>query len=195
MVIVSNESEDLIQRAGRGDARAVDVLLEQHLPDLRNYVRHRISPKLLANESSSDVVQSVCREVLQGASAYEYQGEAAFRGWLYQTALRKLVDHQRHFEAQKRDGKPLALSTLSEAEFTLLASSIHSPSGEAILREQLESLERGFARLSESDQQILRLIHVEGLPHAAVALRLGCTEENSRKQLSRALARLARSIG
>ncbi|HTF88844.1 MAG TPA: sigma-70 family RNA polymerase sigma factor [Planctomycetota bacterium] len=106
-----------------------------------------------------------------------------------------MIDHQRHFEAQKRDGGPVHLSTLSQAEFTLLASSIHSPSGDAMMREEVESLERGFALLSEADQKILRLIHVEGLSHAEAAARLQCTEESSRKQLSRALARLARVLG
>jgi RNA polymerase sigma factor (sigma-70 family) len=161
---------------------------------LRAFVHQKISPRLLSKESSSDVVQSVCREVLQGAQGFQYQGEAAFRGWLHQTALRKLVDHQRHFEAQKRDGQPVALSTISAAEFALIASGVHSPSSQAMLREDLEMLERAFARLSETDQLILRLIRVDGLSHAQVAQRLQCSEENSRKQLSRALARLARSI-
>jgi RNA polymerase sigma-70 factor (ECF subfamily) len=191
---VSDNSQELIQRAGQGDSVAMDALLERHLPGLRAFVHQKISPRLLSQESSSDVVQSVCREVLQGAQEFQYQGEAAFRGWLYQTALRKLVDHQRHFEAQKRDGQPVALSTISAAEFALIASGVHSPSSQAMLREDLEMLERAFARLSETDQLILRLIRVDGLSHAQVAQRLQCSEENSRKQLSRALARLARSI-
>ena len=191
---VFDESEELIQRASRGDSFAIDELLQHHLPGLRAFVQHRISPRLLAKESSSDVVQSVCREVLLGVASFQYQGEAAFRGWLYQTALRKLADHQRHFEAQKRDAQPVPLSTLSAAEFSLIASAVHSPSSQAMMREELERLERAFASLSESDQLILRMIRIEGLSHAQVAQRLQCSEESSRKQLSRALARLARCI-
>jgi RNA polymerase sigma-70 factor (ECF subfamily) len=192
--VVSDEVQDLIQRAGHGESVAVDALLERHLPGLRKYVRQRISPALLSKESTSDVVQSVCREVLQGAGSFEYRGEAAFRGWLYQTALRKLVDHLRHFESQKRDGAQIAASTLSSADFALIASALHSPSKDAMLREQVESLERGVTRLNSEDQLVLRLIYVEGLSHAAAARRLDCTEAASRKHLSRALARLARMI-
>jgi RNA polymerase sigma-70 factor (ECF subfamily) len=192
---VTNESRELVQRASQGDVVAVDELLERHLPGLRKYVRQRISPALLAKESSSDVVQSVCREVLEGFEGFEYQGEGAFRNWLYQTAVRKLVDHLRYHQAQKRDVQHVAPPSLTSAEFAVLASSIRSPSGDAMLGEQIKALERGFARLGSAEQEILRLVYVEGLSHAQVSSRLGCTEVSSRKQLSRALARLAGLLG
>src|SRR5882672_4882354 len=146
---MSDESKDLVQRASHGDGVAVDELLERHLPGLRKYVREKISPTLLAQESASDVVQSVCREVLAGFDRFEYQGEAAFRNWLYQAALRKLIDHLRFHRAQKRDVRPISTSSLSAADFVLLASSIQSPSKDAILHEEIEALERGFAKLTE----------------------------------------------
>jgi len=192
---MSDESKDLVQRASHGDGVAVDELLERHLPGLRKYVREKISPTLLAQESASDVVQSVCREVLAGFDRFEYQGEAAFRNWLYQAALRKLIDHLRFHRAQKRDVRPISTSSLSAADFVLLASSIQSPSKDAILHEEIEALERGFAKLTESDRAIIRMVFIEGLTHAQVAAKLGCTEVNSRKQLSRALARYARLVG
>lgn len=191
----SDERDDLIQRASHGDAIAVDALLERHLPGLRKYVRDKISPALLAKESTSDVVQSVCREVLQGIDRFEYQGEAAFRNWLYQAALRKLIDHLRYHQAEKRDARAAPNSSLSSAECALIASSIHSPSKDAMLREETEALERGFERLGENDRRIIRMVFIEGRTHAQAAEQLGCTEESSRKQLSRALARLARQIG
>ena len=192
---MSDESRELIQRASAGDVVAVDELLERHLPGLRNYVRARISPALLAKESSSDVVQSVCRELLVGFDRFEYRGEAAFRSWLYQAAMRKLVDHMEYHAAEKRGGASESSPSLSAAEFAILASSLHSPSNEAILREEIAALEQGFAQLSESDQRIVRMAQLEGLSHAQIAEQLGCTEVSSRKQLSRALARLARKLG
>jgi RNA polymerase sigma-70 factor (ECF subfamily) len=191
---VPDESEELIQRASRGDTIAVEELLERHLPDLQKYVRARISPTLLAKESSSDVVQSVCRELLMGFGRFEYRGEAAFRSWLHQAALRKLVDHLEYHEARKRVGAGAA-ATLSAAESALLASSLHSPSNAAILQEEIAALEGAFGRLSEADRGIVRMVHLEGLSHAQVAERLGCTEAASRKQLSRALSRLAQFLG
>jgi RNA polymerase sigma-70 factor (ECF subfamily) len=191
---MADESRQLVLRASRGDALAVDELLERHLPGLRAYVRKNISPTLLAKESGSDVVQSVCREVLEAVDRFRYEGEAAFRAWLYQMALRKLVDRLRYHNAQKRDANRQSGSTHVD-EIALLASSIRSPSKDAMLREEMQALERGFEKLSDADRDILRMIYIEGKTHAQVAEQLECSEAASRKQLSRALARLSRLIG
>ena len=124
--VTDPEDRALVLRAKSGDAAALEELLERHLPELRRYVRKRISPALLEKESSSDVVQSVCREVLQGVDNFEYQGEVAFRSWLHRTALRKLVHHQRYHEAQKRDASEVEVSTLSAAEFARFEAFIAS---------------------------------------------------------------------
>jgi RNA polymerase sigma-70 factor (ECF subfamily) len=192
---VPADSNELIQRASRGDAIAAGELLERHLPALRKYVRERISPALLAKESTSDVVQSVCRELLSGFDTFEYRGEAQFCGWLHQAALRKLVEHLRRLTASKRDGgAAFTLSAAELAELNQLEAQFASPSHEAMRREELAALEGGLARLSESDRAIIRMAHLEGLSHAEIAQHLGCREAASRKQLSRALARLARKL-
>ena len=196
---MADEAEDLVQRASAGDHVAIDVLLERHLPGLRNYVRRNINPGVLAKESSSDLVQSVCREVLQNVDRFEYQGEAAFRNWLYQAALRKIIDRQRYYKAEKRDqAREVAPgggdASLSADELAQIAVSLGTPSRDAMMREEVERLERGFATLSEGDRRIIRAIYLEGLTHAQVAERLECTEVASRKMLSRALARLSKRV-
>jgi RNA polymerase sigma factor (sigma-70 family) len=191
-------SREWVQRASRGDAIAIDALLERHLPGLEAYVRKHASEALLERESASDVVQSVCRELLEGLGRFEYQGEAAFRGWLYRAALHKIVDRHRRHTAEKRGAERVQgevdASTLSAGEFAALGASLRSPSGEAILNEEIGRLERCFASLPESDRKLIRLVFVDGLTHAQVAERLGLSEVNSRKILSRALAKLSRQI-
>jgi RNA polymerase sigma-70 factor (ECF subfamily) len=197
--MAADDSKDLIQRASAGDAHAVDRLLERHLPGLRMFVRRNISAGLLARESSSDVVQSVCREVLQHVDDFEYQGEAAFRTWLYEAARRKLIDRLRYYNAEKRDaarevGPGAGEGSLSGEEALQLANSLASPSREVVLREELQRLEGAFQKLSEDDRQVIRWIYLEGWSHAQVAERLACTEVASRKMLSRALARLSKQL-
>ncbi len=192
------EADALAQRASSGDPQAVDALLQRHLPGLRTYVRRNIGPALLAKESSSDVVQSVCREVLADVGRFEYRGEAAFRTWLYQAALRKIIDRHRYYRAEKRDpAREVAgpsSATMTPEELAVLASSIHAPSREAMMNEEIERLERGFSKLAEGDRRVIKLVYVEGLSHVEVAERLGCSEVNSRKMLSRALARLSKQL-
>ena len=189
--MTSGGPDELVLRASRGEAQAVDELLVRHLPGLRRYVDARMGPGLRALESGGDVVQSVCRELLEDLPGFEFRGEEAFRAWLQRTALRKLIDHQRHHQAQKRGA---AAGALSAADLALLASSIRSPSQDALIKEQVAALERAFARLTPTDREMLRMIRVEGLSHAEAARRLRCSVESSRKQLSRALARLARLL-
>lgn len=196
---MSKDEQHLYERATKGDDAAVEELLERHLPGLRTYVRRNVSPGVLAKESSSDLVQSVCREVLEHADNFEYQGEAAFRSWLYQAALRKLIDRQRYYKAEKRDtAREAAVAhshdLSSEAAMVLAASLAGSPSSEAIMHEEVQRLERGFAQLEEPDRAIIHMVYVLGLSHAQVAAKLSCTEVASRKQLSRALARLSKRI-
>lgn len=153
---------------------------------------------MLAKESASDLVQSVCRELLADLGDFHYQGEAAFRGWLQQAALRKILDRQRFYRAERRDADRErsvdARGSFSRAELAALSTSLGSPSGAAERQEELERLERALGKVSESDRGLIRLIYVEALSHAEAAARLQTTEVNSRKQLSRALARLSRHL-
>lgn len=195
---MTSADEDRIRRASRGDAAAMEELLATHLPGLEKYVRRHASPLVLAKESVSDLVQSVCREVLQDAGSFDYRGDLAFRAWLHQAALRKLMDRQRYYRAAKRDPacerEPAPRSGLSREELAALASSIDAPSGAAEYRDDLQRLDDALGELSEADRELVRLVFCEGLTHAQVAERLSITEVSSRKQLSRALARLSRRL-
>ena len=46
-------------------AHAMALLYLEHLDDLRAFVRLKIDPRLRVRESGSDLVQSICREVLE----------------------------------------------------------------------------------------------------------------------------------
>ena len=192
---MKEHSKELVLRATSGDTTAVETLLQRHLPSLRVYVRRNIGGMVGAKESSSDVVQSVCREVLQHMDRFEYRGEAAFRQWLFRAALRKLIDRQRYYQAGKRDHgrERAALAGSSSADgMARLAMTLGTPSQDAMMREEIGALEEAFLGLGDNDRQIIHLIYVDGLTHADVAERLECNEAASRKQLSRALARLSR---
>src|SRR5436190_7053528 len=82
-------ANDDIQRALGGDRAAVQQLLVRNLPNLEAYVRLHAGAALRARESVSDLVQSVCVEVLLDLSRFEFRGEPQFRHWLCQQALHK----------------------------------------------------------------------------------------------------------
>jgi len=192
----------LVDAAADGDGRAVEALLERHLPSLRAYVRLRAGAKLRARESASDLVQSVCRDVLQNLDRFRYPGESAFRAWLYATAMRKIADRAEYWGAARRDpareAAPLPHAAHSGADeqrlFDVYRDSFASPSQEAMGREALARIEDAFERLPEDYREVIVLSRIVGLSRAEVAGQMQRTEASVRNLLSRALAELAEHL-
>jgi len=190
---MSRESDsELLDAARSRDPAAVDALLRRHLPGLRAFVRLRVPPALRVKESCSDLVQSVCKDLLQHMDDFEYQGEAPFRGWLFTAALNKIREHERYFAREKRDQKREV--RLADAEARTLAdcySSCLSPSREAMVHERIALIEAAFDRLPEDYREVLTLKRCAGMNHAEIARHMGRSEGAVRTLLSRALTRLS----
>lgn len=171
--------------AGRPDP---EVLLERHLPGLRAFVSRRAGELVRRRETSADLAQSVCREILEHRERFVHGDEESFRQWLYRTAERKLVDRARYHGAARRDARRDA----HEAAGGLEASSLFStPSHDAAAREELARARDAFAELPERTRRVIVLARVHGLTSAQIADELGCAEGTVRSLLSRGLARIS----
>jgi RNA polymerase sigma factor (sigma-70 family) len=182
----------LLQAARQGRGPALAMLLERHLGPLRAFVRLQITPFLRARESESDILQSVCHEVIQQQANFEYRGEAAFRSWLYRAVLNKVRDQERRYKAQKRT--PAGGLAPDDAS---LAAAYHSvsPSRVAMAQEQLELVEAAFTRLPERYARALTLHHFVGLGRGELAAELGLSPEAASVLLKRAMVRLSKELG
>lgn len=196
MVPVAEDPQPLVERASRGDVGALDSLLDRYLPGLDRFLRKRARGPILDKESGADLVQSVCREVLQHLEdgRFEYQGEPEFKQWLYRAAELKIKDRLRFYHRDRRDPQrevPIdaqASGSDAEALFRLL----RTPSQQAIRGEELARFEQAFAALDERGRELITLVHLDGLSHREAAARLEIDEAYSRTVLARAMARLAR---
>lgn len=179
-----------VARASTGDRDAVERLLEQHLPALRGYVERHGGGLVPARESAGDVVQSVCRELLERLAdgRFRFDGEAQFKSWLYRAAVMKLMNRARYWRAGQRDANEVAGASEIAARSGMQAT----PSAEAELVEGLESFERAFEQLDDEQRAIIVSFYVERRSHAEIASSLGVSEAYSRTLLSRAISRLAR---
>lgn len=184
------ESAALLAAGVAGNRAALEDLLVRHLPDLRAFVRLRIDPMLRAHESGSDLVQSVCREVLANPGRFEFKGETEFRSWLYGAVLHRIAAHREHYLAAKRrpPGPPLdnAAQMLSAVYTTRF-----DPAQAVAKKELVERLEQAFDVLSEDQREVVTLHRLVGLQHKEIAAQLGRTEDATRQLLHRALAQLA----
>jgi RNA polymerase sigma-70 factor (ECF subfamily) len=183
----------LVRAARDGDRVARERLLESWLPQIRAYVRLRSGPLLRQRESHSDLVQTVCRQLLEDLGDYRGDGEASFKAWLFTMALRKLAERGRFHGAGRRDPAREVPPPDEAAAGPLLDcyATFCTPSRFAIAREEVERIETAFDALGDEQREVITLACVVGLSHREIAHELGKSEEAVRKLLSRARARLA----
>jgi RNA polymerase sigma-70 factor, ECF subfamily len=196
---VADETDELLERARAGDERAISALVVRHLPSLRAYVRLRGGPLVRRCESDSDLVQSICVEILRNLQNVRYQGEGPFRHWLFTIALRKLVEKERYYRAEKRNPDRLAAPAEGDSEsinplVSACYAKLGTPSEVAIQRETSRRIEEALDAMPENYRDVILMSRLMGLSHAEIAERLGKSEAAVRTTLSRALARVARIL-
>jgi len=192
----------MVSAAVRGEPGALDRLIEAHLDDLRAFVRLQVDPRLRQRESHSDVVQSVCREVLGDLPHFEFRGVGSFRAWLFTAALNKVRQKAEFHRAQKRDiarevraeGGDDSRASVGAGLYASLCSLEPSPSQNAIANELAARIERAMDRLPADDREMLLLARVVGLTHREIGERMGRSESAVRSLVSRASVRLLASL-
>jgi RNA polymerase sigma factor (sigma-70 family) len=177
----------------------IDDLLAEHVPALRAFVRLRMGPTLRAKESASDLVQSVCREILENRERYRFQGDDNFKRWLFTTALRVVKNKARYWQREKRDAVREARRGGSSAShggasFSDCYRSLITPSRDALAREEVDRFERAFETLTEEQREVISLARIVGLSHKEIAQHVGKSEAATRQALHRALAALALAL-
>lgn len=177
--------------ARAGDQGAVERLIECYQPRLHAYIRLRLGDRVRAREATTDVVQSVCRELLAAAPAFEFRGEERFRDWLFTAALNKIRDKQRFHGRGKRD---VAREQDVDDGGMRQAASFLTPSVDAIGRETAEALAAALAELREEHREVITLARIVQLPHDVIAESMGRSEVAVRQLLVRALLALSERL-
>ena len=126
-----------IEAAVSGDEVALAEILEHFRPDLERYVARRAGQVVLQKESTEDIVQSTCRELIARLPKTDFiGGVAGFRAWLFQSALRKVLDRNRYYRQAKRDvGREQTIHSNrpSEADRVAPRDRAPTPSTEAMI--------------------------------------------------------------
>jgi RNA polymerase sigma factor (sigma-70 family) len=192
--LVQADDARLYELAGNGDSVALDQLLQRYLPQLRGYVRARLGAELRAQESSLDIVQSVCREVLSAREQFDFRGEDRFRGWLFTSALNKIRDRQRRLHSEKRDRAQAFAPETSDGDAFASIAHYLTPSQDAIGRETTLALHDALAALREEHREVISLARIVQLPHRVIAEIMDRSEEATRQLLARAMVQLVREL-
>ncbi|HEX5051273.1 MAG TPA: sigma-70 family RNA polymerase sigma factor [Planctomycetota bacterium] len=182
---MSDDYTQLYERANEGDEEALDHLLQRYLPQLHAFVHARLGPDLRARESSLDVVQSVCRELLSERGRFDFRGEERFRSWIFVAALNKIRERHRRLRSDKRDPAHEA----AIADSTTFAHLLHgrTPSQEAIGNEAALAVRDALDALSEEQREVITLARLAELPHKVIAEVMDRNEAATRQLLARAM--------
>ncbi len=198
----SNETQELLAGAGRGQSHAVNELLDRHREALRNMVRGRMDQKLARRVDASDVVQDVLLEASQRLNDYIRDPKMPFGLWLRQMAQDRIIDlHRRHRVARRRslDREQQAGPALGDKSSLELAAQLRDPEltpAAATLRKELhERFVEAIDRLEDEDREILLMRHFEQLSNSETADLLGLSQPAAGMRHLRALRRLREVLG
>jgi RNA polymerase sigma-70 factor, ECF subfamily len=194
------DPEELLRQARAGDTAALGQLLETYRRYLGFLVRQQIGRRLQGKADPSDLVQEAFLGAARDFAQFRGGTEKEFLAWLRQVLASLLANHVRHYQgSQKRDVRleqqlAVELEESSQGIGRGLIDAQPSPSQQADRREQSVLLLQALDRLSNADQELLTLRHLEGLTFAEVAERLGRTLDSVKKQWPRALLRLKKAL-
>jgi RNA polymerase sigma-70 factor (ECF subfamily) len=160
---------DLMQRIGRGDARAYRSMVEQHLGSVT-----RFSERILGNRSEAeDVAQETFLRLWTQAARWTPNAQP--KTWLYRVARNLCIDRLRKLHPTDN----VDLQTTSER-----------PSGLLIRKQTALQVERAMLALPERQRAAITLVHYEGLDSSEACQVL----EVSLEALESLLARARRSL-
>lgn len=202
MATPSDDTGELLDRAGRGDDAARQRLLDRHRARLRRTVAVRMDRRLAPRVDPSDVVQESLAEAARSLDGYLGDRPIPFYPWLRQFACQRLSKlHRHHIGARRRSvGReepwdlPLPDRSAAELADRLLAAGT-SPSRRLMRAELRETVRAALDGLPPRDREILVLRHLEQLSVAEIAATLGLTEAAVKKRQVRALERLRVAMG
>lgn len=105
--------------------------------------------------------------------------------WLYSVARRVLANHRRSAARRRRLWRRLADEPGTAGD---------APEPIVVRKEEYKEVLTALARLSVRDQELLRLVMWEELPHADIGLLLGCSTGAVDVRLHRAVKRLTKAF-
>src|ERR1700736_4578701 len=99
----STETQELLQRARRGEKTAVEQLLARHREPVQRMIGLRLDRAIAPRVDASDIAQELLLEASQRLSDYLQDPKMPFHLWLRHIAQDHVIDaHRRHRKAQRR---------------------------------------------------------------------------------------------
>lgn len=171
--------EELLQRAGRGEARAFDQLYDRLAPRLFGLLRQMLYDEREAEE----VLQEGFVQLWERAPGYDPERSKAFT-WAVMIFRHKAIDRMRMLGRRNR------LVESSQLEQTTLGDS--SPAADEAVQdaERGEAVRQALNELPKEQRQLIECAFLKGLTHHVIAESLGMPLGTVKTNIRRGLLRL-----
>ena len=168
------------------DPQALAELFEIYKPKLKGWLIARG----VGNGTAEDIVQDVMIKVWTRAVLFD-PSKASFATWVYRLTRNKWIDHQRkHGRMDVRD--PELMKVIADDE-------VASAEQDFIVQESAKILKEQIGRLTEAQQEAIRMAFLEFKTHkqisAETGLPLGTVKTRIRSAINALKANMARQHG
>lgn len=178
-------SFELIRLAQRGDADALNRLLERYRPRLERWASGRLPPAARDLTDTQDLVQDALVRTLRNFDHFDDRGEGALQAYLRQAVMNRIRDEVRRLDRQPRRHE------LTES----VADTAVSPLEHAIGGEAIERYEAALAALDPDDRQAVVARIELGCSYQEIAELVNKpTADAARVAVARAITKLARMM-
>lgn len=172
--------EDLLQRAGRGDARAFEQLYDRMAPRLFGLLRQMLHDE----REAEDVLQDGFVLLWERASTFDPDRSKAFT-WAVMLFRHKAIDRMRMLGRRNR------LVDSAILEQTTLASSVHASTVDGVLAAERGMVVReALNELPKEQRQLIEFAFLKGLTHHVISESLGIPLGTVKTNIRRGLLRL-----
>jgi len=170
-------ADDLVERAKNGDGRALDALLERHLPMVYRFVTMRLGRD---HADVDDVVQETLIAAASSIMSLRAERDGAAPAWFLTIARHKLADHTRRAPIRHLDAE----AVVAESDVQQIVSD----------RDRDRRLREAMARLTSDQEEVLVLRFVLGFDLDQTSAITGRTVGAVKALQHRGLASLERII-
>ena len=172
----------------------LEALFRKSRSDLKRLVNAKLDRRLSGRIDSSDVVQEAYLEACRRYKEYLNNPEVPLVEWLRFLTMQVVqATHRFHLGRQKRSvEKEVAVhSDVGVVQIVdIISGSLDSPHSVLVRSELQKVVSRLLSAMSEPDQEIIKLRHLEQLSNAQCAERMGISVSAASKRYIRAIERL-----
>jgi RNA polymerase sigma factor (sigma-70 family) len=181
MTVTDESDESLMERFGRGDAAAFELLYRRHEMRVWRYLQRNVGNRATADELMQEVWFAVVRD------AGRYEPSARFTNWLFTIA------HHRMIDSIRTNRRQVSLEALGQAECVveqLTADPGAGPLAAAMALDRAGALLQAVEKLP-AEQREAFLLQVEGdLSVEEIAAITGSNFETAKSRLRYARTKL-----